>query len=189
MAVAGAEGEVTFWYLEDGTISWRLPPRQLRGPVDRLAASTDGKRFATLEYDVNNTLVRVWEIHNRRMLAEVKVDPYAVADIALDTQGRILYVSHEKKGLLQTDVSGRAPLKPVGGDGWQCRGRLQWMEPGLLSCAVPAGALQIDRSGRKKSELLTGTEAPDWIVAMAESGKRTVAVGGGLLLIWWNNGR
>lgn len=186
MAVAGEAGEVNLWYLADGTIAWRLPARQLRGPIDRLAASADGKRFATLEYDEDSTLVRVWEVRKRAMLAEMKVDPYAVADIALDGKGENLFVAHEKDGLLKARVKKQAVLQPVAGkSGLRCRGRLQWVA-GLnyISCAVPGGEIQIDRSGKKRGELVTGIQASDWIVAASASGLRLAAVGGGHLFLW-----
>ncbi|HUT77699.1 MAG TPA: hypothetical protein VM285_08435, partial [Polyangia bacterium] len=115
MAVAGAEGEVTLWYLEDGTIAWRLPPRKVRGPVARLAASGDGRRLATLDYEEAGTVVRVWDIADRALTAQIGIDPYAVADIALDTDGSRLFASHERRGLLVVEIDGdRRPLEAGG---------------------------------------------------------------------------
>ncbi|MCP4600952.1 MAG: hypothetical protein GY847_10565 [Proteobacteria bacterium] len=191
MAVAGEAGEVKLWYLADGTIAWHLPPRRVRGPIDRLAASGNGKRFATLEYDEEKTVVRVWEVRRRAVLTQIEVDPYAVADIALDSKGGTLFVAHEKKGLLKAMVDKGSELLPMGGKiGEQCRGRLRWI-PGLdlLSCSVLGGELQIDRKGRKKNELKTGIKESDWIVAASDGGKRLAAVGGGHLLIWWTDGK
>ncbi|MCP4674850.1 MAG: WD40 repeat domain-containing protein [Deltaproteobacteria bacterium] len=187
LAVAGEAGEVNLWYLADGTIAWRLPPRKLRGPIDRLAASGDGRRFATLEYDEEKTLVRVWEIKRRAMLAQVEVDPYAVADIALDHTGRTLFVTHEKKGLLSAVVDRKARLVEVGGEnGARCRGRLRWIPKAtLLSCSVPHGELQMDSKGRVERELVTQIDAGDWIVAASAGGRRLAAIGDGHLLIWW----
>jgi hypothetical protein len=187
MAVAGESGEVNLWYLADGTIAWRLPPRSLRGPVDRLAASGDGRRFATLEYDERRTVVRVWEVRRRAMLAQIEVDPYSVADIALDTKGETLFVAHEKLGLLETTVAKNAQPSEVGGEaGSRCRGRIAWISGReLLGCAVPGGEIQVDRKGRIKGELVADIEASNWIVATSAGGKRLAAVGGGHLLIWW----
>ncbi len=191
MAVAGEAGEVNLWYLVDGTIAWRLPPRRLRGPIDRLAASGDGRRFATLEYDEKNTLVRVWEVKRRAMLAQVEVDPYAVADIALDHTGRTLFVTHEKRGLLSGVVDRKVRLEEVGGkNGARCRGRLMWIPKAtLLSCSVPQGELQMDSKGRVARALVTGMDASDWIVAASAGGRRLAAIGDGHLLIWWTDKR
>jgi len=190
MAVAGEGGEVTLWYLADGTIAWRLPPRKLRGPVDHLAASGDGRRFATLEYDADRTVVRVWAVRRRAMLAQIEIGAYAVTDIALDHAGERLYVAHEKEGLFVADVT-RADEPPVrlGGDaGARCRSRLQWI-PGkrLLACAVEGGVVELDASGRQVDELTTGVDASDWLVAAASGGGRIAAVGAGHLLVWWRD--
>jgi WD40 repeat protein len=192
MAVAGEKGEVTLWILADGTIDWRLPPRDLRGPVDRIATSGDGSRFATLEYDKDRTVVRVWAVKRRAMLAQVEVGAYAVADIALDHRGRRLFISHEKKGLFAADVgAGGAAPEPVGGKAAaRCRSKLQWI-PGqnVLSCAVDGGVLKIDGNGKQLAELRTGVDASDWIVAAASGGRRFAAVGAGHLLIWRDEDR
>jgi hypothetical protein len=189
MAVAGEAGEVNFWYLGDGTIAWILRPREFRGPVDRLAASGDGKRFATLEYEKDNTVVRIWQIRRRAILAQIKVEPYAISDIALDEEGKNLYMAHETKGLLAVHVAKDADPKVMGGEtGRRCRGRLQWIS-GLasLGCTVPGGVVRIDRQGYKTGEINAGIKASDWIVAASESGQRMAAIGGGHLLIWWRD--
>jgi hypothetical protein len=189
MAVAGERGEVTLWFLADGTIAWRLPPRKLRGPVDRIAASGDGRRFATLEYDEEHTVVRVWAVKRRTMLTQVEVDAYAVADIALDHDGDRLYFTHEGRGLFAVGVSrpGADPEPVSGAAAARCRGRLQWI-PGkrVLSCAVAGGVVQVDDRGAAVAELSTGVDAADWIVAAASGGRRIAAIGAGHLLIWWN---
>jgi hypothetical protein len=189
VAVAGEAGEVTVWNLADGTIGWRLPPRDLRGPVDRLAASGNGARFATLEYDAARTVVRVWEIARRRMVAQIEVDPYAVADLALDETGGRLFVSHERDGLLAVDLAAsgdRAVPRRFGGDaGARCRSRLQWLaSASVLSCAVKEGVIELSADGRLRAELAAGGEESDWIVGAALDGAHTAAVGGGRLLIW-----
>jgi len=189
VAVAGEAGEVTVWNLADGTIGWRLPPRDLRGPIDRLAASGNGARFATLEYDAARTVVRVWEIAHRRMVAQIAVDPYAVADIALDETGNRVFVSHEKDGLLAADLAAagdRAVPRRFGGEaGARCRSRLQWLaSASVLSCAVPEGVIELSADGRLRAQLAAGAEESDWIVAAALDGAHTAAVGGGRLLVW-----
>jgi hypothetical protein len=187
MAVAGDAGEITLWYLSDGTIYWRLPPRRLRGPVDRLASSADGLRLATLEYDGDRALARVWETRRREMLAEVAVDASAVRDIALDANGARLFVSHAEAGLQVVDVGPRgATPKPTGDAGAGCRGRVQWIAGlGVLGCAVPRGVIHVDRAGALVEELETGVEAGDWIVTAASGGRRIAAIGEGNLLLWW----
>jgi WD40 repeat protein len=189
MAVAGDAGEVNLWYLADGTIAWRLPPRQVRGPIDRLAASGDGKRFATLEYSEESTVVRVWEMRNRTLLAQIDVDPYAIVDIALDAKGEFLFVAHEKKGLLKTGIKKGSELKPTGGkNGLRCKGRLQWISGlDLLNCSVSGGEIQIDLDGQMRNELETGVQSSDWIAASSAGGRRMAAVGGGHLLVWWTD--
>jgi hypothetical protein len=189
VAVAGDAGEVTLWNLADGTIAWRLPARELRGPVDRLAASGDGKRFATLEYDATRTVVRVWDTARRAMVAQIEVDAYAVADLALDATGGRVFVSHEKGGLMAADVGAageRSALRELGGEaGARCRGRLQWLaSASVLSCAVPEGVIELSADGRLHAELAAGAEASDWIVGAALDGAHTAAVGGGRLLVW-----
>ena len=152
MAVAGESGEVTLWYLSDGTIAWRLPPRKARGPIDRLAVSGDGSRFATLEYDATSTVVRVWEINRRAMLTQIDLDPYAVEDIALDKNGRLLFISHEKEGLMTVEVKRSADdPKPHGGSmGARCKGMLEWLsESKILSCAMKSGLIQIDTDAQR----------------------------------------
>ncbi|MBW2276276.1 MAG: WD40 repeat domain-containing protein [Deltaproteobacteria bacterium] len=192
MAVAGERGEVTLWYLADGTIAWRLPPRKLRGPVDRIAASGDGRRFATLEYDEDRTVVRVWAVRRRAMLAQITVDAYSVTDIALDHAGEQLYLAHEHEGLYVADVSSpdTAPVRIKGDAAVRCRGRLQWI-PGrrLLACAVAGGVVQLNGSGERVSELTTDVDASDWLVAAASGGRRIAAVGAGHLLVWWRDER
>ena len=187
MAVAGEAGAVQFWYLEDGTIAWSLRPRDFRGPVDRLAASGDGGRFATLEYEKENTVVRIWQIQRRAIRAQIKAEPYAISDIALDETGETLYMAHEQKGLLKAPVGRAGATRAAGGEaGSRCRGRLHWISgPKLLGCTVPGGEIRIDGRGRKVGEINAGTKASDWIVAASESGQRMAAVGGGHLLIWW----
>jgi hypothetical protein len=189
MAVAGEKGEVKLWYLSDGTIAWRLPPRRLRGPIDRIAASGNGKRFATLEYDEDLTVVRVWEVRKRSILSEINVDSYDISDIALDEKGETLYVAHEKKGLLATPVERHGSLRPVGDRrARRCRGRLQWLPGrGLLNCTVPRGCLRLDSQGKVESELVAGGDASNWIVTGATEGHRLAAVGGGRLLVWWTD--
>jgi len=189
VAVAGEGGEVTVWNLADGTIGWRLPPRDLRGPVDRLAASGNGARFATLEYDAAKTVVRVWDTARRAMVAQIEVDPYAVADLALDETGSRVFISHEKEGLLAADVGAageRAKPRTFGGEaGARCRNRLQWLaSASVLSCAVPEGVIELSADGRLRAELAAGALASDWIVGAALDGAHTAAVGGGHLLVW-----
>jgi hypothetical protein len=187
MAVAGERGEVTLWFLSDGTIAWRLPPRKLRGPVDRIAASGDGRRFATLEYDEDRTVVRVWAVRRRAMLAQIEVGAYTVTDIALDHAGERVYVAHENEGLFVAEVAepGEAPVRVQGQAAARCRNRLQWI-PGrrLLACAVEGGVVQLHASGKRASELVTGIAASDWIVAAASGGGRIAAIGAGHLLVW-----
>ncbi len=187
MAVAGESGEVTLWYLSDGTIAWRLSPRKERGPIDRLAVSGDGSRFATLEYDSTSTVVRVWEINRRAMLTQIDLDPYAVEDIALDEKGRRLFISHEKKGLMTVEVKRSAnDPKPYGGSmGARCKGMLEWLsDSGVLSCAMTSGLIQIDADGKAGRVLVTEVLSADWIVAAASRGNRIAAVGEGHLLVW-----
>jgi hypothetical protein len=187
MAVAGDQGEVTLWYLEDGTIAWRLPPRRKRGPVDHLAASGEGSRFATLEYEEQKTVIRIWEVKRRKMLAQIEVEDREVADVALDSAGKTLYLAHEKKGLLATPVAAEAKLKSAGGKiGRECRGRLLWLPtPGHLSCTMRQGVVQLDHRGKEIRRLNTGVQAGNWIVAAAANGERLIAVGDGHLLVWW----
>jgi hypothetical protein len=187
MAVAGESGEVTLWYLSDGTIAWRLPPRKVRGPIDRLAVSEDGSRFATLEYDADKTVVRVWEVKRRAMLTQIDLDPYAVEDVALDNSGRRLFISHDKKGLMMVEVKRSAddPKLHGGSMGARCNGMLEWLsESGVLSCAMKSGLIQIDADGKGGRELVTEVLSADWIVAAASRGNRIVAVGEGHLLVW-----
>jgi len=186
MAVAGDAGEVNLWYLADGTIAWRLPGRKLRGAIDKLATSSNGRRFATLEYDDERTVVRIWEIHERTMLAQIEVDPYAVFDIALDDTGENLFVAHENMGLLKAHVEKGATPEPLGTEvSSLCRGRVQWIEAlDLLSCSVKQGIIQLDRAGRQKRNLKTNIRASSWITAAASGGRRLAAVGDGHLLIW-----
>ena len=187
VAVAGESGEVTLWYLGDGTVAWRLPPRRLRGPVDRLAPSGDGRRFATLEYDEEGTVVRIWETHRRAMLAQVQVDSRAVSDIALDAEGERLFVAHEREGLMSVPVGrrGAAPVTVDGPAAARCTGRLQWIpEERLLACASGGGVFKITPGGEMVERLSTGIEASDWLVAVAGTGARTAVVGEGHLLLW-----
>jgi hypothetical protein len=162
MAVAGEEGEVTLWYLDDGTVAWRLPPRKVRGPVARLAASGDGRRLATLEYDEAGTVVRVWSIEGRTLEAQIAVEPYAVADIALDASGRRLFVSHERRGLMVADLDGDRRLAEAGGE---------------------AGALGLTRTRT------AGPNATGLIVAAAAGSSGLAVVGEGHLLVWRGDGR
>ncbi|MDJ0763051.1 MAG: WD40 repeat domain-containing protein [Myxococcota bacterium] len=187
MAVGGDNGEVTLWYLADGTVFWRLPPRDVRGPVDRLAASGNGRRFATLEYDDAQTVVRIWEVKQRAMLTQFEVGPYEIVDIALDASGEHVYLTHEKKGLLSANVEKKALLAPVSSaEGKLCVGRLQWtLGLDLLSCATTMGVIQVDRNGNKKRTLNTGGDARRWTFAASRDGDRLAAVGDGHLLIWW----
>jgi hypothetical protein len=199
IAVAGDGGEVTLWNLADGTIAWRLPPRNLRGPVDKLAASGDGHRFATLEYDADKTVVRVWDAARRALVAQVAVDPYEVSDIALDEAGGRVFISHDKDGLLAADVAAGAvtaqdqpAARPFGGEaGARCKGRLQWLDAAAaLCCATRSGAVEIAADGRLQRELdAAGAGASDWIVGAALDGASTAAVGGGHLLVWAGAGR
>jgi len=187
MAVAGDGGEVTLWYLSDGTIAWRLPPRKLRGPVDRLATSGDGNRFATLEYTETKTVVRVWEVNRRAMLAQIEVDQYAISDIALDATGTHLFLTHKKQGLLTARVQRSNPkLSNFGGTaGLKCTGSLQWIDnEHRLSCATSKGVLKINEKGKLDSELKTRVDSSGWIVASALGGEKIAAVGAGHLLIW-----
>lgn len=187
MAVAGESGEVTLWYLSDGTIAWRLPPRKLRGPIDRLAASGDGQRIATLEYDEDRTVVRVWETNRRSMLAQIEVDAYSIADIALDGDGGRLFVTHGEKGLMVTKVDRNSskPKEVTGSAAARCTGRLQWIPgEGALVCSVERGVMKIDTDGRPMGELSTGMAASDWIMASASEGDRSAAVGEGHILVW-----
>lgn len=186
MAVAGESGEVTLWYLADGTIAWRLPPRKGRGPVDRIAASGDGLRFATLEYADEQTVARIWAVRQRSLLSEVQVEGDTVVDIALDEKGENLFLSHETHGLMVAKVERKAVASPAGKAAARCKGRLQWM-PGteMLSCATPAGELRVDRQGNLQRELSTNGTVADWIITASTSDKRLAAVGGGRLLIWW----
>lgn len=186
MAVAGEGGAVTLWLLDSGTVAWRLPPRQLRGPVDRLAASGDGRRLATLEYGAESTVVRVWEVRSRAMLAEIKVDAYAVVDLALDEAGETLFITHETKGLFAAAVARRSAPEPLPGpDAARCRGRLEWIAgEDELGCAVSGGEIRLDRQGRRRAERVAAGVTGDWIVAASPGGSGTAAVGGGRLVVW-----
>lgn len=185
MAVAGDAGEVTLWYLSDGTIAWRLPPRDVSGPVDILAVSADGRRLATLEYGEEATLVRIWQLGRRRMLREIAVDPYAVADIALDRRGETLYVAHEEEGLLAARVEG-GKLQPLGtNEAGQCTGKLRYLSgEDEVSCSVAGGEIRLDRAGRLTERLSIGHEGRVFQVLSSADGAAAVAVGGGLLKIW-----
>ena len=186
MAVAGEDGEITLWSLADGTIAWRIPPRRLRGPVDLLAASGDGRRLASLEYDEDRTVVRVWGVGERRLLAQLEVEPYAVADIALDRAGERVLVAHERRGLLAAEVRPGAEPTEIGGDAARrCRARLAWI-PGreVLACVAGGDVLELDRDGALVTERTTGYEAGDFLVTAAAGAGRVAAVGEGHLLVW-----
>jgi hypothetical protein len=187
MAVAGESGAVKLWYLADGTIAWRLPPRRARGAVDRLAASGDGRRFATLEYAEERTVVRVWTLGTRSVMTELEVASDAIVDIALDESGNTLYLSHETEGLLAAPVRRPTAAKPLKGESaGRCRGRLQWISgENTLSCATKRGELRIDGQGRFRRSLHSDGATSDWIVKASASGNRLAAVGGGRLLVWW----
>ncbi len=186
MAVAGESGEVSLWYLSDGTIAWHLPARQLLGPIDKLATSGNGRRFATLEYDEQRSVVRVWEINKRVMLAQIEVEPYVVADIALDDQGKQLYVAHEQQGLLSAPVRRGVKPRPLGEKAAaRCTGRIQWISNSKrLSCVVSNGVIELNSQGRKIGERVTNIKASKWITTVATGGSRMAAVGDGHLLIW-----
>ncbi len=186
VAVAGGAGEVRFWYLDDGTIAWQLPPRRDKGPVDRLAASGDGTRFATLEYNEKRTIIRVWEWKHRAPVAQFEVDPLAIIDIALDETGEVLYFSHENLGLYSVKAEkGATPRRVNSRHAKRCRKRLQWISgDNALSCSVSQGELRIDPSGRLKREL-HASRSSEWIVNASSGGTRLAAVGGGRLLVWW----
>ncbi|MFO8070318.1 MAG: WD40 repeat domain-containing protein [Polyangia bacterium] len=187
LAVGGERGELTLWHLSDGTIEWRLPPRRGRGPVDRVAASGDGSRLATLEYAERHAVIRVWETHRRRVLTEIEAAPYELADLALDGEGGRLFAAHERLGLLAVDLSrGERQLEPLGGPvGERCRGRLHWLpERGTLACASGGFVLELGRDGELLRELDAGGADAEWLVAAADAGNRFVAVGGGHLLVW-----
>ncbi len=65
MAVAGKSGEITVWYLADGTVAKKFPPRDSRGTVDRLAASGNGEVIGTIEYRDSDTVIRLWHLDTR----------------------------------------------------------------------------------------------------------------------------
>ena len=186
MAVAGDSGEVKLWYLEDGTIAWRLPPRGTRGAVDRIAASGDGNRIALLEYTDTQTVVRVFAIHRRTMLRQLEIDTLSISDIALDDAGDTLFLSHESRGLLSTTVTGgTAPMGIPTETARECTGRLAWnTKKRLLSCATKIGIKNLDDKGQLHGNFYTTKEKADWIVAIAREGARIAAVGGGRLLVW-----
>jgi hypothetical protein len=186
VAVAGDGGEVTLWTLDDGTVAWRLPPRKVRGPVARLAASGDGRRLATLEYDEAGTAVRVWAVEERALAAQIAVEPYQVADIALDGAGARLFVSHERDGLLLADLGGGgAPRKAGGEAGARCRGRLEWIPGrGALLCAAGSDLLEFDERLGLTRTRAAGADAAGLILAAAAGSSRLAAVGAGRLLLW-----
>lgn len=186
VAVAGEAGEVTLWYLSDGTIAWRLPPRQLRGPVDRLAASSDGRGLVTLEYEAARSLVRLWDIPTRKLVAQLAVDPYAVADLAVADDGRTVIVSHGERGLLRADARGDKSFREIPGKiARQCRGRIRWVEgSSLMSCALSDGEAQVDLEGKLHQRRFTQIPSGQWLVSSSAEGRTLVAVGAGHLVIW-----
>jgi WD40 repeat protein len=186
VAVAGEAGEVTLWYLSDGTIAWRLPPRQLRGPVDRLAASSDGRRLVTLEYESARSLVRLWDIPTRKLVAQLSVDPYAVADLAVADDGRTVIVSHGERGLLRADAQGDKSFREIPGrTARQCRGRIAWVDgSSLVSCSLPDGEAQVDLEGKLQKRRFTQIPSAQWLVSSSAEGRTLAGVGAGHLVIW-----
>jgi WD40 repeat protein len=187
IAVAGEMGELTVWRLSDGTIQWRLPPRKLRGPVDLIASSGDGKRVATLEYDQDTTVVRVWDLNSSTVARQVMVDAYAVVGIALDRKGDRLFVAHEDKGLMAADLSTReVVLTPLGGaTGRLCKGYIGWVDSDLsLTCALEDGVQKIHQDGSRGEMLGAGSRSSSWLVAVSDGTGAVAALGGGRLVIW-----
>jgi len=48
VAVGGKLGELVLWRLSDGTIEWKIEPKNFRGDIDSIAVSGDGTTVATL---------------------------------------------------------------------------------------------------------------------------------------------
>ena len=189
MAVAGESGAVKMWYLSDGTIAWRLPPRAGRGSVDAIAASGDGARFALLEYTDTQTIVRIFAFRKRTMLRQYTLNTLAIGDIALDDKGETLFLSHETNGLLLANVSNPAPPVPGQKRGApRCTGHLSWhATQKRLYCATTDGLLNLTDNGRTLRQYKTPGTTDKWIVAAATEGPRIAAIGGGRLLVWWLN--
>lgn len=187
MAVAGDGGEITLWYLADGTVARKFPARDNRGTVDRLAASGNGEIIATLEYTDTQSIIRVWAVKNRALLRQLEVQGRSVSAIALNEFGTTVFASHETFGLLSAAVAKKASLNPVSGNaGKHCTGRIEWVpKQSMLVCSVKDGLLQIDDHGEPKQTLKIDEAAADWVTAA--SADRIAAAGGGRLLIWWTD--
>jgi WD40 repeat protein len=187
MAVAGKSGEVTLWYLADGTIDRRIPPRDTRGAIDRVTASGNGEVIATLEYSQQKSVVRVWAGRSRTLLRQIEIDGRTAVSIALDETGKTLFVSHEDKGLLSLSIRDKDGLLPVKGDAAaRCKARIQW-NAGMkrLVCSVKDGLLLLDDQGAMQRFLPIKNESSDWVAS--GGGFIIAAAGGGQLLLWRTN--
>ncbi|MBN2344259.1 MAG: WD40 repeat domain-containing protein [Deltaproteobacteria bacterium] len=184
IAVGGQSGEIVLWRLADGTIEWKVDPKQFRGDIDRMAVSGDGKRIATLEYSENETVIRVYRIHEKQAVAQLNLPGTLYADLALDYTGKTLVLSHEEKGLMKADISSKKPPVAVGNDAASCTEELYWAPKQRgPSCSVSGGILFLTEEGKIQMKRRIHSEATRWMMDQSPSGI-TVAVGAGHLLLW-----
>ena len=186
MAVAGTNGEVTLWYLADGTIARKFPPRSSRGSVDRLAASGNGEVIATLEYADNKSVLRAWDISTRRLLRQIELPGREVSAVALNGPGDKVFISHETRGLLVASLGFKDPLTPVQGKlAPDCVGRIEWIPSrDALVCSQKKGLILLNESGELQDQWRVDEAASDWVAAAASGGSKLAAAGGGRLMIW-----
>ncbi|MBN2718637.1 MAG: WD40 repeat domain-containing protein, partial [Deltaproteobacteria bacterium] len=184
VAVGGKAGELVLWRLSDGTIEWKIEPRNSRGDVDRVAVSGDGRTVATLEFTDTQTIVRVWPVKTHSRGYQFDLPGTGYEELALNKDGTILFLTHDDQGLVTLEARQNAHTKPLGQDAVQCRSAL-FFDAGAPGpgCSIAGGILQLTADGKTRRLLKIHSDADRWYMAESPVGT-TVAVGAGHLLIW-----
>ncbi len=185
-AVGGQSGEVTLWYLADGTIARRIFSGNRGGSISSITASGNGKVIATLDYANEKSIVRVWSVKTRKLIRQLEVEGRTIVYIALDDPGKTLFSAHETRGLLSASLEDRSSLEPVAGtDTSKCTGRIEWIpSQKIIVCSTKKGLFRIKRDGSSLPFLTASTVSSEWIASVSSGGSKIAAAGGGYLIIW-----
>lgn len=184
IAVGDRGGELVLWRLIDGTIEWKIEGKHFRGNIADISVSENGKIIATLEYTDKQTIVRIWQIYQKKALAQIELEGTGYVDMALAQEGDKLFLSHEEKGLMQIDLQANLTAHSVGNDASKCTSQLFWIaNDNKLGCSVTGGIIHLNQDGTVHRNLKIKSEAKRWMVAQSLVGT-TIAVGSGHLLLW-----
>ncbi|HVS20076.1 MAG TPA: protein kinase, partial [Planctomycetota bacterium] len=179
LLVAGTDGRIQVWDLEQGQGRWLLGHE---GPVHAFDASPDGRLLASAGADGS---VRLWDLATGALLALWREHAGGVRRVRFSPDGRRLVSASNDRTLRLWDVERRAHVRALHGHDFQVMG-LAWLADGRVLSGSVAGDIKLWDPGVSGGRmLLRGHIADLWHVAYDATGRRLVSTSrDGTVRVW-----